>query len=49
MAHDIKEHDIPEELVVNTDQAQGVLPQGSNLMWMKTGSKQISVVGAGEK
>jgi hypothetical protein len=49
MAHDIKEHDIPEELVVNTDQAQGVLTQGSNMMWVKTGSKQISVVGAEEK
>lgn len=49
MAHDIKEHDIPEELVVNTDQAQGILAQGSSFTWAKTGSKQVSVVGAEEK
>ena len=49
MAHDIKEHDIPKELVVNTDQAQGVLTQGSNFTWAKTGSKQISIVDAEEK
>jgi hypothetical protein len=49
MAHDIKEHDILEELVVNTDQAQGILAHGSNFMWAKTGSKQISIVGAEEK
>ena len=49
MAHDIKEHDIPKELVVNTDHAQGVLAQGSNFTWAKTGSKQISIVGAEEK
>ena len=49
MAHDIKEHDIPEALQVNTDQAQGVYAQGSSFTWAKTGSKQISVVSAEEK
>jgi hypothetical protein len=49
MAHDINEHDIPEELVVNTNQAQDVLAQGSNFTWAKTGLKQVSVVGAEEK
>jgi hypothetical protein len=49
LAHDIKEHDIPAELHVNTDQSQGVYAQGCNFTWAQTGSKQVSVVGAEEK
>jgi hypothetical protein len=49
MAHDIKEHDIPVELLINADQAQGIYAQGCNFTWAKTGSKQISVIGAEEK
>lgn len=49
LAHDIKEHDIPVELHVNTDQSQGVYAQGCNFTWAQTGSKQVSVVSAEEK
>ena len=49
LAHDIKEHDIPVELHINTNQSQGVFAQGSSFIWTKTGSKQVSVVGAEEK
>jgi hypothetical protein len=49
LAYNIKEHDIPAELHVNTDQAQGVFAQGCHFTWAQTGSKQVSVVGAEEK
>lgn len=49
LAHDIKEHDIPVELHVNTDQSQGAFAQGSSFTWAKTGSKQVSIIGAEEK
>lgn len=45
----IKEHDIPSELFVNTDQTQVVYAPGSKLTWAKKGSKQVSVVGLEEK
>jgi hypothetical protein len=49
LVHDIKEHDIPTEIHINMDQAQGVYAQGCNFTWAQTGSKQVSVVGAEEK
>lgn len=49
MAHDTKEHDIPAELRVNSDQAQGVFAQGCDFTWAATGSKQVPIIGAEEK
>jgi hypothetical protein len=49
LVYDIKEHNIPTELHVNTDQAQGVYARGCNFTWAQTGSKQVSVVSAEDK
>lgn len=49
LAYSIKEHNIPSSLYVNTDQTQLVLAQGSKLTWATTGSRQIEVIGEGEK
>ncbi len=49
LAHDIKEYDIPSELIVNTDQTNMVYAQGTKKTWAPTGSSQVSVSGADEK
>lgn len=49
VAYNIKEHDIPSELFVNTDQTQFMYAPGSKLTWTKTGSKQVSIVGLDDK
>jgi hypothetical protein len=49
IAHGIRDNDIPAELIVNSDQTQAVLAQGTNLTWAKTGAKQVSIIGADEK
>ncbi len=49
LAYTIKEYDIPEELIVNTDQTQLVYAPGSKLTWTKSGSKQVSIIGLNEK
>ncbi|VDC01763.1 unnamed protein product [Peniophora sp. CBMAI 1063] len=49
LAHCIKEWDVPPELVLNTDQTQGVFTQGTKLTWAPTGTRQVAVVGTEEK
>ncbi|KZP29506.1 hypothetical protein FIBSPDRAFT_716960, partial [Athelia psychrophila] len=49
MATEIRDRGIPAELIVNTDQSQGVYAQGCNLTWAATGSKQVPIIGAEEK
>ncbi|PPQ81023.1 hypothetical protein CVT24_013292 [Panaeolus cyanescens] len=48
-AYSIKEHDIPPELFINSDQTQLVYAPGSKLTWAETGAKQVQVVGVDEK
>lgn len=49
MVHDIKEYDIPSELIVNTDQTNMIYAQGTKVTWAPTGATQVSVHGADEK
>ena len=49
IAYGIKEEDIPAPLLVNSDQTQVVYAPGSKLTWAKTGSRQVTVIGEGEK
>ncbi|KDQ50959.1 hypothetical protein JAAARDRAFT_87431, partial [Jaapia argillacea MUCL 33604] len=49
LAFTIKEHDVPAELYVNTDQTNMVYTQGTKLTWAPMGSKQVSVVSDDEK
>ena len=49
LVHDIKEYDIPSELIVNTDQTNMVYAQGTKKTWAPTGSSQVSVTGVDEK
>ncbi|KAI0691350.1 hypothetical protein C8T65DRAFT_531874, partial [Cerioporus squamosus] len=49
LVHDIKEYDIPSELIVNTDQTNMVYAQGTKVTWAPTGSTQVSVTGMDEK
>lgn len=45
----IRDHAIPAELRVNTDQTQTVYQQGTKTTWSKKGAKQVAVVGHDEK
>lgn len=45
----IRDHAIPAELRVNTDQTQTVYQQGTKTTWNKKGVKQVAVVGHDEK
>lgn len=49
MAYTVKEYNIPEAMIVNTDQTQLVYAPGGKLTWAQTGSKQVSIVGLEEK
>ena len=42
-AYTIKEHDIPAELYVNSDQTQVMYAPGNKMMWADTGAKQVSL------
>ncbi|KAG6823766.1 hypothetical protein H0H92_009110, partial [Tricholoma furcatifolium] len=48
-AYNIKEHDIPIELWVNSDQTQNLYAPGDKMTYAETGTKQVSVVGLDEK
>ncbi|KAE9396378.1 hypothetical protein BT96DRAFT_824716 [Gymnopus androsaceus JB14] len=48
-AYKIKEYNIPAELFINSDQTQMLYAPGDKLTWAKTGSSQVSVLGAEEK
>jgi len=45
----IKEHDIPIDLYVNSDQTQVVYAPGNRLTWTPTGSSQVAIVRIEEK
>ncbi|KAJ7218610.1 hypothetical protein GGX14DRAFT_314538, partial [Mycena pura] len=45
----IRDHNIPAELRVNTDQTQAIYQQGTKTTWNKKGEKQIATVGQEEK
>ncbi|KAJ7210221.1 hypothetical protein C8J57DRAFT_987678, partial [Mycena rebaudengoi] len=45
----IRDHAIPAELRVNTDQTQAIYQQGTKSTWNKKGEKQIATVGQEEK
>ncbi|KAF8202589.1 hypothetical protein K438DRAFT_2102020, partial [Mycena galopus ATCC 62051] len=45
----IRDHAIPAELCVNTDQTQVVYRQGTNTTWNERGVKQVATVGQEEK
>ncbi|KAJ7128792.1 hypothetical protein C8R43DRAFT_897066, partial [Mycena crocata] len=45
----IRDHAIPAELRVNTDQTQLVYQQGTKTTWNERGAKQVAVVGQEEK
>jgi hypothetical protein len=45
----IKDEDIPEELLVNSDQTQVLFAPGDKISWAETGSKQVPVLGCEEK
>ena len=45
----IKEHDIPIELYINSDQTQVVYAPGNRMMWSPIGAKQVAIVGVDEK
>lgn len=49
LAHCIKEWDVPSELILNTDQTQGVFTQGTKLTWAPKGTSQVAIVGSEEK
>ncbi|KIO33022.1 hypothetical protein M407DRAFT_56131, partial [Tulasnella calospora MUT 4182] len=49
MACTIRDEQIPPALVINADQTQVVLAQGTKASYAETGSKQVDVVGQTEK
>ena len=48
-AYIIKEHDIPAELYVNSDQTQVTYAPGDKMTWAETGAKQVSLTNTDEK
>lgn len=48
-AYIIRDHNIPPQLRVNTDQTQVVYQQGSKTTWHERGAKQVPTVGHDEK
>jgi hypothetical protein len=48
-AYQIKEHDIPASLYVNSDQTNAVYAPGDKMTWAERGSKQVTLVGSEEK
>ena len=48
-AYVIKEHDIPIELHINSDQTQVVYAPGNRMTWSPIGAKQVAIVGVDEK
>jgi hypothetical protein len=48
-AYVIRDHGVPAELRINTDQTQTVYQQGTKVTWNKKGEKQVAVVGSEEK
>jgi hypothetical protein len=48
-AYIIKEHDIPPELYVNSDQTQVTYAPGDKMTWADTGAKQVSLTKTDEK
>ncbi|THU86591.1 hypothetical protein K435DRAFT_683283 [Dendrothele bispora CBS 962.96] len=48
-AYIIKEHDIPPELYVNSDQTQFLYAPGDKMTWADTGAKQVELQGEDEK
>ncbi|KAF4615755.1 hypothetical protein D9613_012424 [Agrocybe pediades] len=48
-AYIIKEHDIPIDLYVNSDQTQVVYAPGNRMTWTSAGSNQVAIVGMEEK
>ncbi|KAG8957954.1 hypothetical protein FRC05_009481, partial [Tulasnella sp. 425] len=49
MACTIRDEDVPAALVINADQTQVVLAQGTKVSYAETGAKQVDVVGQTEK
>ncbi|KIO17981.1 hypothetical protein M407DRAFT_60203, partial [Tulasnella calospora MUT 4182] len=49
MACTIRDEGIPASLVINADQTQVVLAQGTKVSYAETGAKQVDVVGQTEK
>ncbi|KAJ3765026.1 hypothetical protein FB446DRAFT_655811, partial [Lentinula raphanica] len=48
-AYVIRDHGVPAELRVNTDQTQCVYQQGSKTTWTRSGASQVATVGSEEK
>jgi hypothetical protein len=48
-AYNIKEHDIPAELYVNSDQTQVMYAPGDKMTWADAGAKQVSLTNTDEK
>jgi hypothetical protein len=48
-AYIIKEHDIPAELFIDSDQIQLVYAPGDKMTWAETGAKQVSLTNTDEK
>ena len=48
-AYTIKEHDIPAELYVNSDQTQLVYAPGDKMTWAERGANQVTLTGTDEK
>lgn len=49
LVHDVKEYDVPSELIINSDQTNMIYAQGTKMTWAPTGSSQVSVIGVDEK
>ncbi|KAJ7062655.1 hypothetical protein C8F01DRAFT_947638, partial [Mycena amicta] len=48
-AYTIKEHKIPDAMVINSDQTGVIFLPGSRMTWTPKGSKQVAIVGQEEK
>ncbi|KAF8240343.1 hypothetical protein L208DRAFT_1233626 [Tricholoma matsutake] len=48
-AYQIKEHDIPAPLYINSDQTNAIHAPGDKMTWAKKGSKQVALVSSEEK
>jgi hypothetical protein len=48
-AYVVRDHAVPADLCVNTDQTQMVYQQGTQQTWNESGAKQVSTVGQEEK
>ena len=48
-AYIIKEHDIPAELYVNSDQTQVTYAPGDKMTWAEFGAKQVSLMNTDKK